>query len=128
MRRLSPRETTDDPSTHPRILDIVGPELNRASVFVALLGEKFGPIPSGQYDSLTALELYRAIASPSMRVVVFRRAEQFPAELAIEHPEIVKACVLVATGAKLSVAQQTLETVQNNWSLTCTTSLTVVFG
>jgi len=39
--------------------------------------------------------------------------------LAIERPEILKACVLAATGAKLSVAQQTLDTVKNNYEAFC---------
>jgi len=39
--------------------------------------------------------------------------------LALEHPEIIKACVLVATGAKLSVAEQTLEAVKNNYETFC---------
>ena len=38
---------------------------------------------------------------------------------ALEHPEIIKACVLAATGAKLSVAEQTLETVRNNYAVFC---------
>jgi len=39
--------------------------------------------------------------------------------LAIDHPEIVKACVLVATGASLKVAEQTLDTVKNNYTAFC---------
>jgi pimeloyl-ACP methyl ester carboxylesterase len=42
--------------------------------------------------------------------------------LALEHPEIIKACVLVATGAKLSVAEQTLEAVKNNYEAFCEVS------
>ena len=42
--------------------------------------------------------------------------------IALEHPEILQACVLVATGAKLSVAQQTLDTVKNNYELFCEVS------
>jgi len=39
--------------------------------------------------------------------------------LAIEQPEIFNACVLAATGAKLSVAQQTLDTVKNDYEAFC---------
>ncbi|MCZ6684799.1 MAG: alpha/beta hydrolase [Candidatus Dadabacteria bacterium] len=39
--------------------------------------------------------------------------------IALEHPEIIKACVLAATGAKLSVAEQTLEVVKNNYEAFC---------
>lgn len=39
--------------------------------------------------------------------------------LAIEVPELFKACVLVATGAKLSVAKQTLDAVKNDYQGFC---------
>jgi len=39
--------------------------------------------------------------------------------IALEHPEILKACVLTATGAKLSVAEQTLDTVRDNYGMFC---------
>ena len=39
--------------------------------------------------------------------------------IALEHPEIIKACVLAATGAKLSVAEQTLEVVKNSYEAFC---------
>ena len=39
--------------------------------------------------------------------------------LAIENQEFLRACVLVATGAKLSVAGQTLETVKNDYETFC---------
>ena len=39
--------------------------------------------------------------------------------MAIENPEYMKACVLVATGAKLSVAKQTLELVKDNFASFC---------
>ncbi len=39
--------------------------------------------------------------------------------VAIERPEIVKACVLVATGASLKVAEQTLDTVKNDYTAFC---------
>ena len=42
--------------------------------------------------------------------------------LALEHPEILPACGLAATGAKLSVAEQTLETVRNNYAVFCEVS------
>jgi len=42
--------------------------------------------------------------------------------LALEHSEILQACVLAATGAKLSVAKQTLETVRNNYETFCEVS------
>jgi len=42
--------------------------------------------------------------------------------IALEHPEILKASVLAATGAKLSVAKQTLEAVQNNYEAFCEVS------
>ncbi len=48
--------------------------------------------------------------------------------LAIEHPELVKACVLVATSAKLSIAQQTLELVKNNYPEFCNLSPTRAFA
>ncbi len=39
--------------------------------------------------------------------------------IAIENPEILRACILVATGAKLSVAEQTLELVKSNYESFC---------
>ncbi len=39
--------------------------------------------------------------------------------VAIENPQILQACALVATGAKLSVAEQTLETVKKNYETFC---------
>lgn len=39
--------------------------------------------------------------------------------LVIERPDLFKACVLVATGAKLSVAQQTLDAVKNDYEAFC---------
>ncbi len=48
--------------------------------------------------------------------------------LALEHPEIIKACVFVATGAKLSVAEQTLETVKNNYEAFCEISPARMFA
>lgn len=78
----------NDPASHQRILDIIGPELNRASILIAFLGARFGSIPNGEYDSLTALELYRAIVSPSINLLVFTRHPDFTAELAKEYPEI----------------------------------------
>jgi hypothetical protein len=56
-----------------RLDQLVGPELNRAALFVALVGKRFGWVPPGEYDSTTALEIYRAIATPSLNLLVFRR-------------------------------------------------------
>jgi len=42
--------------------------------------------------------------------------------LAMDHPEFIKACVLAATGAKLKVAEQTLDTVKNNYEMFCEVS------
>ena len=51
----------DDPSDYKGILKIIESELNRSSLMIAILGEKFGSIPKGEYDSLVALEIYKAI-------------------------------------------------------------------
>ncbi len=48
--------------------------------------------------------------------------------LAIEHPELLKACVLVATSAKLRVAQQTLELIKKDYPEFCNTSPTRAFA
>ncbi len=48
--------------------------------------------------------------------------------LSIEHPEVVLACVLAATSVKLSVAQQTLELVKNNYLEFCDISPTRAFA
>jgi len=39
--------------------------------------------------------------------------------IALERPEILQACILVATGAKLSVAEQTIEAVKNYYEAFC---------
>jgi len=41
---------------------------------------------------------------------------------ALEHPENVSACVLAGTGARLGVAEKTLETAKNNYELFCEVS------
>jgi len=48
--------------------------------------------------------------------------------IAIERPEILKALVLVATSPKLTVAQQTLEKVRDNYSEFCDISPTRAFA
>ena len=47
------------------VLELVKAELNRAAVMVSVLGERFGWIPEGEYDSVTALEMYTALAATS---------------------------------------------------------------
>jgi hypothetical protein len=63
----------DETEGHERILDIVKSELNRAAVMISILGERFGWIPKGEYDSVTALEMYTALANPAIRLLVFQR-------------------------------------------------------
>lgn len=46
----------------------------------------------------------------------------------LDHPERVKACVLVGTGARLRVAGETLKVVKNNYPLFCDVSPTRVFA
>lgn len=64
------------------VLELVKAELNRAAVMVSVLGERFGWIPEGEYDSVTALETYTALASPSMRLLVFQRQPSLTRQLA----------------------------------------------
>ena len=56
------------------MLDMFGSELNRASLIVCLLGERFGWIPPREYDSVTALGVYSALASRSSELIVLRRS------------------------------------------------------
>lgn len=56
-----------------RLDQLVGPEISRAALFVALVGKCFGWLPPGEYDSTTALEIYRAIATPSLNLLAFWR-------------------------------------------------------
>jgi hypothetical protein len=51
---------------------IIG-RVRRASIFVAILGKRFGAVPEGEYDSVNALEIYSAITTPSLNVIIFRR-------------------------------------------------------
>lgn len=57
---------------HERILEIIKSELNRASIMISILGNGFGWIPPGEYDSTLALEMYTALASPAMKLLVFQ--------------------------------------------------------
>jgi hypothetical protein len=56
-----------------RLDQLVGPEISRAALFVVLVGKRFGWVPPGEYDSTTALEIYRAIATPSLNLLAFWR-------------------------------------------------------
>lgn len=67
---------------HKRVLEIVKSELNRASIMVSVLGERFGWIPPDEYDSFTALEMYTALASSAIRLLVFQRSPSFTRQLA----------------------------------------------
>ena len=42
--------------------------------------------------------------------------------LAVDHPEMISACVLVDTGAKMPVAEESLKTVKNNYQSFCDNS------
>lgn len=48
--------------------------------------------------------------------------------IAIEHPELLRACILVATGAKLSVAEQSLLAAKNNYEAFCEISPTRMYA
>ena len=63
----------DQPLTIQMLDDIVGSAIGRASVFVAFVGKRFGWVPPGGHDSTTALEIYRAIATPSLNLLGFQR-------------------------------------------------------
>lgn len=67
---------------HKKVLDIVKSELNRAAVMISIIGERFGWIPPDEYDSVTALEMYTALANSSIRLLVFRRESSFANQLA----------------------------------------------
>lgn len=67
---------------HQRILEIVKSELNRAAVMISVLGERFGWIPQDEYDSVTALEMYTALANPAIRLLVFQRHPSLTRQLA----------------------------------------------
>ena len=56
-----------------RLDHLIGNEIGRASLFVALVGRSFGYVPPGEYDSTTALEIYRAISTPSLNLLAFWR-------------------------------------------------------
>ncbi len=47
--------------------------------------------------------------------------------LALDHPEILSACVLVGTGVRIPIAAQTLEAVKNNYQSFCDSSPTRMF-
>jgi len=47
---------------------------------------------------------------------------------ALEHPEDIAACILVGTGANISVAGQSLEAVKNNYELFCEVAPTRAFA
>ncbi len=64
---------TEESGGVERLDQLVGPEINRAALFVALVGRRFGYVPPGEYDSTTALEIYRAVATPSLNLLVFWR-------------------------------------------------------
>jgi hypothetical protein len=70
-------------TSHKTFLETVKSELNRAAVMISVLGERFGWIPADEYDSVTALEMYTALASPAMRLLVFRREAALTRELAM---------------------------------------------
>ncbi len=74
-----------DEMAHPTVLEIVKSELNRAAVIISVLGERFGWIPENEFDSVTALEMYTALANPAIRLLVFRRNAFLTRELAIGH-------------------------------------------
>ncbi|MBI5605893.1 MAG: DUF4062 domain-containing protein [Deltaproteobacteria bacterium] len=76
--RWGSTEETD----YRKVLNIVKSELNRAAVMISIIGERFGWIPPDEYDSVTALEMYTALASPSIRLLVFRREQFFTNQLA----------------------------------------------
>jgi len=70
----------NDPSDHERILEIIGSELNRSSLMISILGEMFGSIPKDEYDSLVALEIYRAISDSSTELMVFERGSDLTSQ------------------------------------------------
>ncbi len=65
------------------ILQIVDDELNRASFIIAILGERFGAIPPGEFDSWTALSIYAALSSKTAKLLLFRRSTDLTDELAV---------------------------------------------
>ena len=73
-----------DETEHPKALEIVKSELNRATVMISVLGERFGWIPEDEYDSVTALEMYTAIASPAIRLLAFKRESSLTRHLSCE--------------------------------------------
>lgn len=75
----------DETEGHETILDIMKSELNRAAVMISVLGERFGWIPEGEYDSVTALEMYTALASPAIKLLVFQREPSLTKQLAKDH-------------------------------------------
>lgn len=75
----------DETEGHEKILDIIKSELNRAAVMISILGERFGWVPEGEYDSTTALEIYTALSSPAIRLLVFQRKPSFTKQLAEGH-------------------------------------------
>ena len=74
---------------HERILEIVKSELNRAAVMISVIGERFGWIPQGEYDSVTALEMYTALANPAIRLLVFQRDPRFTKYLAYDQDDSI---------------------------------------
>lgn len=88
------------------MLEMFGSELNRASLVVCLLGDRFGWIPPHEYDSVPALGVYSALASRSSELIVLMRspeltkafARQFGSEtflepsteLAIEQKKLIR--------------------------------------
>lgn len=64
---------TDESAGLERLDQLVGPEISRAALFIALIGKRFGWVPPGEYDSTTALEIYRAVATPSLNLLAFWR-------------------------------------------------------
>lgn len=75
----------DETEGHERILDIVKSELNRSAVMISVLGERFGWIPQNEYDSVTALEMYTALASSAIRLLVFQREPRLTKQFAEGH-------------------------------------------
>lgn len=66
------------------MLEVFGSELNRGSLIVCLLGDRFGWIPPREYDSVTALGVYSALASRSSQLVILRRSPELTNALAAQ--------------------------------------------
>ena len=77
----------------------------------------------GEYKDFV-LEFIEAIEIGEVILVGHSMGGGIAMLMAIENPEHVIACVLVATSAKLSVAQQTLELVRDNYQEFCNISPT----